>query len=66
MKVQQLAREGLIEFTGREEESDNVMFKDKEWKPFRRYYRMTLLGKTHRSQSNSLVEERNNDVRTTS
>jgi len=35
-----LAREGLIEFTGREEESDNVMFSDKEWKPVRRYYRV--------------------------
>ena len=35
-----LAREGVIEFTGREEESDNPMFEGMEWKPVRRYYRL--------------------------
>lgn len=40
MVVQLLAREGLIEFSGREEESDNPMFDNMEWKPVRRYYRL--------------------------
>ncbi len=40
MKVQQLAREGLIEFSGREEESDNPMFDNMEFKPVRRYYKL--------------------------
>jgi hypothetical protein len=35
-----LKREGVIEFTGREEESDNPMFANMEWKPLRRYYRV--------------------------
>ncbi|MBA7710639.1 hypothetical protein ES703_119584 [subsurface metagenome] len=35
-----LARESVIEFTGREEESDNPMFDNVEWKPVRRYYRL--------------------------
>ena len=39
-KMNLLAREGLIEFTGREEESDHPMFKDMEWKPVRRFYRL--------------------------
>jgi len=39
-KMNQLTREGLIEFTGREEESDNPMFDNMEWKPIRRYYRL--------------------------
>ena len=38
--VNKMAREGLIEFSGREEESDNPMFADMEWKPLRRYYRI--------------------------
>ena len=40
MKVQLLAREGSIEFSGREEESDNPMFANMEFKPIRRYYRL--------------------------
>jgi len=40
MQVQHLAREGLIEFSGREEESDNPMFEGLEFKPVRRYYRL--------------------------
>jgi len=39
-KMNLLAREGLIEFTGREEESDDPMFANMEWKPVRRYYRL--------------------------
>ena len=35
-----LSREGVIEFAGREEESDNPMFANMEWKPVRRYYRL--------------------------
>jgi len=35
-----LAREGLVEFSGREEESDYPQFKDWEKKPLRRYYRL--------------------------
>jgi len=38
--VNGLAREGEIEFSGREEESDNPMFANMEWKPVRRYYRL--------------------------
>ena len=40
MQVQHLAREGLIEFSGREEQSDNPMFEGVEFKPVRRYYRL--------------------------
>lgn len=40
MKVQILAREGLIEFSGREEESDYPQFQGWENKPVRRYYRL--------------------------
>ncbi len=40
MAVQMLAREGLIEFSGREEESDYPQFADWENKPLRRYYRL--------------------------
>ena len=40
MQVQHLAREGLIEFSGREEETDNPMFEGVEFKPVRRYYRL--------------------------
>lgn len=40
MKVQVLTREGLIEFSGREEESDHPMFDNMGWKPVRRYYRL--------------------------
>ena len=39
-KMNLLTREGLIEFTGREEESDNPMFDNMEWKPLRRFYRL--------------------------
>lgn len=39
-QVNLLVREGAIEFSGREEESDNPMFQDMEWKPIRRYYRL--------------------------
>jgi len=35
-----LAREGLIEFSGKEEESDKPMFQNRDWKPMRRYYRL--------------------------
>jgi hypothetical protein len=38
--INKMAREGLVEFSGREEESDNPMFADMEWKPLRRYYRI--------------------------
>ena len=38
--VQILAREGLIEFSGREEESDSPQFEGWEVKPLRRYYRL--------------------------
>jgi len=41
MKVQLLTREGLIEFSGREEESDYPQFQAWEFKPVRRYYRLT-------------------------
>ena len=40
MAIQRLAREGLIEFSGREEESDNPQFINWEVKPLRRYYRL--------------------------
>lgn len=40
MSVQLLAREGLIEFSGREEESDSPQFQGWENKPVRRYYRL--------------------------
>ncbi len=40
MKVQLCTREGLIEFSGREEESDAPQFKDSGFKPVRRYYRL--------------------------
>ena len=40
MAVQMLAREGLIEFSGREEESDAPQFTSSEFKPVRRYYRL--------------------------
>lgn len=40
MQVQSLAREGLLEFSGREEESDSPQFEGMEWKPVRRYYRL--------------------------
>lgn len=39
-KMNLLSREGLIEFTGREEESDDPMFNNMEWKPTRRFYRL--------------------------
>jgi len=39
-KMNLLTREGLIEFTGREEESDNPMFDNMEWRPIRRYYKL--------------------------
>ena len=39
-KMNLLAREGVIEFSGREEESDNPMFDKMEWKAVRRYYRL--------------------------
>jgi len=38
--VQILAREGLIEFSGREEESDSPQFDGWENKPLRRYYKL--------------------------
>ena len=38
--VQVLAREGLIEFSGREEESDSPQFENWPQKPMRRYYRL--------------------------
>ena len=40
MSVQMVKREGLVEFSGREEESDAPQFKDSEFKPVRRYYRL--------------------------
>jgi len=40
MSVQLLRREGLIEFSGREEESDNPQFTGWDFKPLRRYYRL--------------------------
>ena len=40
MKVQLLTREGLIEFSGREEESDSPQFQSWEVKPLRRFYRL--------------------------
>ena len=40
MAVQMLAREGLIEFSGREEESDAPQFQGWNPKPVRRYYRL--------------------------
>lgn len=42
--VNGLAREGEIEFSGHEEESDNPMFTNMEWKPVRRYYRLATGG----------------------
>jgi len=38
--VQILAREGLIEFSGREEESNAPQFQGGDFKPMRRYYRL--------------------------
>jgi len=40
MQVQQLAREGLVEFSGKEEESDSPQFESWDIKPMRRYYRL--------------------------
>lgn len=40
VKVQSLIREGLIEFSGREEESDAPPFRNPKFKPMRRYYRL--------------------------
>ena len=40
--VQVLAREGLIEFSGREEESDSPQFEGWEPRPMRRFYRLTV------------------------
>lgn len=40
MAVQMLRREGLIEFSGREEESDFPQFEGWESKPVRRFYRL--------------------------
>lgn len=40
MVVQILAREGRIEFSGREEESDAPQFQGWENKPVRRYYKL--------------------------
>jgi len=40
MKVQLLTREGLIEFSGREEESDAPQFEGWLQKPVRRFYRL--------------------------
>lgn len=40
MAVQMLRREGLIEFSGREEESDSPQFQGWEFKPIRRFYRL--------------------------
>jgi len=39
-QVELLAKEGLIEFSGREEESDYPQFQDWGNKPMRRYYRL--------------------------
>ena len=38
--VQILAREGLIEFSGKEEESDAPQFESWSQKPMRRYYKL--------------------------
>jgi len=40
VKVNILAREGFIEFSGREEESDFPQFENWAVKPMRRYYRL--------------------------
>ena len=40
MAVQRLSREGLIEFSGREEESDAPQFQGWNPKPVRSYYRL--------------------------
>jgi hypothetical protein len=40
MAVQMLTREGLIEFSGREEESTAPQFQGWENKPVRRYYKL--------------------------
>jgi len=40
MAVQMLAREGLIEFSGKEEESNSPQFERWPDKPVRRYYRL--------------------------
>lgn len=40
--VQILAREGLIEFSGREEESNSPQFQGWEIKPMRRFYRLKV------------------------
>lgn len=40
MRVQVLARQGLIEFCGREEESDSPQFQGWDAKPLRRFYRL--------------------------
>lgn len=40
MCVQQMSREGLIEFSGKEEESDSPQFDGWPDKPVRRYYRL--------------------------
>ena len=40
VKVHLLATEGLVEFSGREEESDYPQFQDWDIKPVRRYYRL--------------------------
>lgn len=40
MAVQGLARDGLIEFSGKEEESDYPQFESWPDKPVRRYYRL--------------------------
>jgi|GEM_PF-3543576 len=40
MAVQRVSREGLIEFSGREEESDAPQFQGWNPKPVRRYYRL--------------------------
>ncbi|MBA7697390.1 hypothetical protein ES703_106055 [subsurface metagenome] len=38
MSVQMLRREGLVKFSGKEEESDSPKFQGWESKPMRRYY----------------------------
>lgn len=40
MCVQQLARQGAVEFSGREEESDSPQFDNWPIKPVRRYYQV--------------------------
>jgi len=40
MCVQQLARQGAVEFSGKEEESDSPQFDNWPAKPVRRYYRL--------------------------